>query len=543
MPRLLAPSPRPRRPAVRFRTFLLVVIAPALSGAVAVCGAEARLPTRVAADDLVGKKLEGPAVKPADGEPAAVAAHVDGLLADHWRTRSITPAPPADDEELLRRMTFDLAGRAPTVAEQDAYLAHPAATRRAAAIDGLLAGPEFALHFARVVDDWVQRSEHGDEAFVGWLRKALADGRSWSTLFERVMIGPWNDEADKPASRFLAKRAKNIDAMTADTARAFFGVDITCARCHDHPLVDDWKQDHYYGLAAFLHRTQAGGKDKPVGEKNDGELSFESRIEGQKTALPLYLTERAADPKAKGSRRAQLVSTVLEERRRFSRAAANRLWATFFGRGLVEPVDQMHSANPSSVPGLLELLADDLADHGYDLKRTARIIVLTRAYGLSGRNGPSERANDTTDAGAFAAATLRPLTPRQYALGLVLATGDAGFGDTRGNARVEAYTAAEKSAAGLLDGLDETVDGFRPGVSEALYLSNHEGVQKLFAAQEKNLAARLAGEASVDKRTSEAFRAVLARRPSAAEMKQFAGVPVGEMVWVLGTSVENRFNH
>jgi hypothetical protein len=507
--------------------------------------AEVRRPTVVAPDEGVpGQRsdekppADRAAARKTETDSAAVIARVDGLLASHWRTKSITPAPPADDEAFLRRVTLDLVGRSPTPAEQAAYLMRPADARRAAAIDELLTGPEFALHFARVVDDWVQRTEHGDEAFVGWLRQGLADGRSWSTLFERVMVGPWTDEADKPAAKFLAKRAKNLDALTADTARAFFGVDITCARCHDHPLVDDWKQDHYYGLAAFLHRTQAGGKDKPVGEKNEGELAFESRIEGSKTAVPLYLTERTGDAKAKGSRRAQLVATVLEERQRFSRAAANRLWAWFFGRGLVEPVDQMHSANPPSVAGVLELLADDLAENGYDLRRTARIIVSSRVYGLASRGGTG-----SDDPAAFAAVALRPLTPRQYALSLVLATGDGGFAATRGKDRVETYAAAEKTAAALLAGLDETVDGFRPGIGEALYLSNNGAIQALFAPQAKNLAARLASEPSVEKRTTEAFQAVLARRPSTGELRQFADTPVSELLWVLATSVECRFNH
>jgi hypothetical protein len=471
----------------------------------------------------------------------SAAARVDRLLADHWRSQGIQPAEIAGDEEFLRRLTLDLTGRVPTVAEQEAFLDAPAAARRAAVIDRLLAGPEFPLHLARVLDEWIQRTQQGDEAFVEWLRASLRDGRSWDAIFRAVLVGPWTETNDKPANKFLVKRAKNLDALTADAGRAFFGVDITCARCHDHPLVDEWKQDHYYGLAAFFHRTQISGKDKAaVDEKKDGELTFEARFVGQKTAVPLYLTERTIDAAVKGSRREQLVAVALDERARFSKAAANRMWAWFFGRGLVEPVDQLHSANPPSVPGVLEFLADDFAAHDYDLQRLVRVIVSTRGYQLSSRHATSP------DPGAFAAATLRPLTPRQFALALISATGElasTAASEDKDDAGVAAYREREKRAAALLPDLDTTVDGYRPGVGEALFMSNHATIQKMFVPEGENLAARLATAKSPSERATAAFRTLLGRRPTTAEQREFATTTDAVMLWILATSAEFRFNH
>lgn len=478
-----------------------------------------------------------------DEDAAATAASIDRLLAKHWQSKNIEPAATAEDAEFLRRLTLDLAGRVPTLAEQDRYLQEPASTRRGAAIDRLLAGPEFPLHLARVLDEWIQRTQQGDEAFVDWLRASLAADRSWREIFRTVLVGPWTD-ADKPANKFLLKRGKSIDSLTADAGRAFFGVDITCARCHDHPLVDDWKQDHYYGLAAFFYRTQVSGKnnDAKVDEKKEGELTFEARPAGQKTAVPLYLTERTVDAAAKGSRREQLVAVALEERSRFSRAAANRLWAWFFGRGLVEPVDQLHSANPPSVPGLLEFLADDFARQDYDLKHLVRAIVSTRAYQLSSRQA------EPTEPGDFAAATVRPLTPRQFALSLILATGDEALTAAATDAdRIAAYRAAEKTATELLPTLDATVDGYRPGVDEALFLSNNELVQRRCQPEGDNLAARLTKNASLQGTTKGqlvvAFRTLLGREPTASELRELTDVPTADVLWILATSVEFRFNH
>src|SRR5262249_4256797 len=161
----------------------------------------------------------------------------DRLLAEHWRDRKVTPAPTADGLALLRRSTLDLAGRVPTVAELDAFAADRSPDRHAAAVRRLMAGPEFADHFATVLDEGIQNRAGGDAAFVGYLRRALRAGKGWDVVFREVLTGPWADDDRKPARLFLERRARDLDLMTVDVTRAFFGVDVSCARCHDHPLV------------------------------------------------------------------------------------------------------------------------------------------------------------------------------------------------------------------------------------------------------------------------------------------------------------------
>jgi hypothetical protein len=181
-------------------------------------------------------------------------AAVDRLLADHWKSLGIKPAKPVDDAELLRRATLDLCGRLPTTRELADLAADDRPDRRARLLRKLIESDESSLHLARVVDGWVQQRNAGDEAFVGWLRKSLDQRRGWDEIFRAMLVGPWDKDADKGAAKFLSKRVKNLDALTADSAQAFFGVDISCARCHDHPLVEQWKQKHYYGLAAIFGR-------------------------------------------------------------------------------------------------------------------------------------------------------------------------------------------------------------------------------------------------------------------------------------------------
>lgn len=511
---------------------------------------------------------------------------IDGRLAEHWSAAGVAPAPRADDAEFLRRVTLDLTGRLPTDEERRSYIAEvskpnadpnpfAAEARRDVLIDRLLAGPEFPLHFARVVDDWVQRDKHGDDAFVEWLRTSLAARRSWDAMFTAMLVGPWETDAERAADKFLTKRAKNLDALTADGSRAFFGVDITCARCHDHPLVADWKQQHYYGLASFFHRTQlttskgAGSKEKEsIGEKKDGELSFAVKGGATQTARPMFLdgvVMSLEEPKESGkkaepaSRRKLLVDAALRERKFLSRAAVNRVWAWFFGRGLVEPVDQMHSGNPASVPKLLEELADDFAAHGYDLHRLVKQIVTSRAYQATYRE-PSRHNSASTTIDLFLAPRLRPLTPRQYSLSLVAVLMADGLGNLPGAEHAKRYRELEKTAAALCGELDPTVEGYQAGYREALYLTNHAAFQKLVgsasdAPPPNSLVARLTVLADDGARVTAAFEALLGRQPKPDESRAVlaawksaaASTParerVADLVWAIAASAEFRFNH
>lgn len=520
-------------------------------------------------------------VRAADAPAAqAAAAKIDEFLQDHWRNQEIQPAAPAEDAELLRRLTLDLIGRIPTASELDEFLADKSPDKRRGAIERLMAGPEFPLHLGRVLDDMIQGEYAGDEAFLDYLRRSFREHKSWDALFREIMVGPWDDELQQPANRFLDKRAKNTDTLTVDATRVFFGVDISCAQCHDHPLVFDWSQDHFYGMMSFFHRT-TGGKGQ-VGEKKDGEVTFVSGGK-EKTAKVMFLSGRVFEAAASSgdgdadsgdngggkkataavSRRAQFVDAALSDRRFFSRAIVNRMWEYFFGRGLVSPVDQMHSANRPSVPGLLEWLADDFADGGYDLHRLVAAIVSSQAYQLNSR---WEQDAEPPDAGHFAVARLRPLDRRQMAVSLLLAAGNARLSPTgEFDRRIETYTgvpglsqiqqrlALEDQAEALVRQFDPRTSEFQSSAGEALFLSNAPESQALFQAAGDNLPARLAGIEDPAQLVRSAVRAVLSRPATDEEIAELAAwlaeqggdraAACEQLVWALAASAEFRFNH
>ena len=193
--------------------------------------------------------------------------------------------------------------------------------------------------------------------------------------------------------------------MTRDIGRLAFGMDLQCAQCHDHPLIDDYYQSDYYGLFAFVQRTSlfndAKNKQMLLGEKADGEASFKSvftgnAADGVRPQLPKgavlyveptfakgeeYATAPAKDVRGvpKFSRRAALAG-MISESIEFRRNLANRLWAHLFGRGIVHPVDFHHADNPPAHPELLTLLAAELKASGFNLRAMLRELALTRAY-------------------------------------------------------------------------------------------------------------------------------------------------------------------
>src|SRR5262245_3459988 len=326
----------------------------------------------------------------------------------------------------MRRLTLDLNGRIPTAEETRAYLADPNPSKRDQLVERLLTAPAFVRHQA-VEFDAVLMPPSPDGGKPGrtsslreYLQTAFADNRPWDRVFRELLLPDAADPKQKGAAEFLRSRVKDLDRLTTDVSSLFFGVNISCAQCHDHPLVADWKQDHFYGMKSFFARSFEAGQF--VGERDFGAVKFVPNKGKEKQAQVMFLSgkvlevpnlreptkeeqkkDREAVEAARKSNkppeppsvslRAKLVETALEPGGRdfFARAAANRLWYRFFGQGLVMPLDQMHSANKPSHPDLLAWLARDLAGHGYDLRRLVRGLVSSRAYARASRSDdPSE---------------------------------------------------------------------------------------------------------------------------------------------------------
>ncbi len=290
-----------------------------------------------------------------------------------------------------------------------AFEAASPSERREQLVERLITSPDAALHQRNEWDAWlIPGGKESSGEWRDYLLRAAQENRPWDVIFSEMLTAKEDDADRRGALQFVKSRVRDLDDLTNDTSVAFFGVNVSCAKCHDHPLVEDWKQDHFYGLTSFFARTYQT-KTKRLAEKSFAEVKFKTTKGVEKTADLMFLTgaalsepvvERTAEEKKAEdaevrkqqqddnvpppatpafSPRYELVQLALapENRRFFARAAVNRTWARFFGRGLVHPLDQLHSSNAASHPALLDWLERDFISHGYNLQRLSRGIVLS----------------------------------------------------------------------------------------------------------------------------------------------------------------------
>ncbi len=506
---------------------------------------------------------------PADRPIASV---IDAQISARLRAENVQPAPPAPEETQLRRATLDLAGRIPTLAERTAFLADSSPDRWQKAVERLLDSPSFVRHQAHELN-WLLRDGKSDD-FRNYLLAALKEDRRWNEIFEEVILAE-TSEANKGADKFVRESLRDLDKLTAQVSVRFFGVDISCAQCHDHPYVQDWTQETYYGMQSFFNRSFDNGGF--VAEHEYGLVGYKTTTgEEKKAALRFLGGEPISEPAESGAERRKQRKKQLDEAKKakksppapnysrraalveqaagdaqadyLARALVNRVWHRFFGRGLVTPLDQLHGQNAPSHPELLQWLARDLRAHRYDLRRLMRGIVLSETWRRTSRWDGGERPA----AELFAVANPRPLTPRQYGIAVTLGLADpATFGPEIDAKEAEKrLEQIERTGEGLANRFERPKEHFHVAVTEALYFSNSPDVANrirgsgLFRALQKR---------SASEQVETAIRSILGRESNPAESRLLAAYlekraerpdeALEQMFWALLTSNEGRFNH
>ena len=491
----------------------------------------------------------------------------------------IIPAPPADDANLARRTMLDLVGRIPTASEARQFIELSDSDKRTDLVDRLLASEAYARHQADEFDTLLMYGSGG--SLRDYLKTAFAENRSWDRMFREMIVGEEGDNEQQGAIGFVKARVGDLDNLTNDTSVKFFGINVSCAKCHDHPLVIEWTQNHFFGMKSFFSRSfdnggllgerQYGAINYKTtdGETRDAELMFltgttvgepaaqepsDDEKKKEKKLLEELKKKKQPPPPPKFSRRALLVEVALKEDQRdfFARSIVNHLWYRFYGYGLVMPIDQMHPENPPSHPELMDWLARDLVEHGYDLKRLTRGLVLSQAYARSSRWHGDDRPAPWN----FAAATVKPLSPNQYAAALRLGSTspDEFAGAMKADALEKKIEGVVNSSRGLSGLFEQPVSDFQVSVSEALLVSNSDRVMRdLLRESGDSLIAKLKGIADRRELVEAAVWNVFSRPPQQDELdvladflKQRSDRPdeaIRQLVWALLASSENRFNY
>lgn len=485
---------------------------------------------------------------------------IDDEINSKLKAERVISAGRADDSTLVRRIYLDILGRPPTWNETDDFLADQNLDKVHNLIGKLRLYPETAAHWRQVIAGWLQAgtTRSKQNGLLEYLANSIVENQRWDWI-ARDLMNPTSDHprqlgAAEYMAHFLDKTDAKAgrDAATVAIASAFFGTQIQCARCHDHPSVPAWTKAHFDGFRAFfdravVNRNKLGVKledGPPV--KGAGPLMF---LDGKKfdtTDKPLAMLANYA---------------IRPETTLFKRSIVNRVWKQLMGRGLVEPVDMIHDGNPASHPKLFDALANDFADNQFNFDRLVSSIMHSEAYLRSARwTGPSDqRPAEAT----FAVAALRPLSGPQMAWSVAVATGhiDSILADPRaeglGLPRGKGVLLVRRYKWENTEDFAKLSDTFRGGgaastASHAIYLSFDPFMSAVLVPKSGLLVGHLVNEMDDDLIVKQAYLAILCREPRPEEIavskehvkaakSRSAGCQ--DLAWALISSAEFRFNH
>lgn len=301
----------------------------------------------------------------------------------------IFDAAVVDDEAFQRRVTLDLIGRQPTMAEREAFLGSTDGDKRARLVDQLLASPEFGINWANYWSDVISYRTPNPELtfldytlFKQWLARQFNENRGWDeTTYE--IITAIGKVADNPAATFIGFHAGDKSRLAAETTRIFLSTQIQCAECHDHKFIE-MPQETFHHVAAFFVRVNAklpwnDSSQIVVSSKPSGEHKMEGRNEEMQ---PIAFSERKVElGRSDVERRAELADWIVgPENPWFAKAFVNRVWARMMGRGFCEPVDEIGELADRVLPEVHAALADHFVASQYDPKQVFRVVALSRSY-------------------------------------------------------------------------------------------------------------------------------------------------------------------
>lgn len=488
---------------------------------------------------------------------------LDLLLTSLWEQNNVHPVAAASDEELLRRVYLDLAGRTPSVNEVRDYLKNTSPGRYETLVERLLNSPEHASHLAArfrsfLIPEGVDLTNFGGiETFEKWLAGRFQSNESYDKTVQDLLLAEGRLVQSGPLLFYSATRLE-ADQLAGRTARVFLGMRLECAQCHDHPF-EPWSQEDFWGFAAFFARiSRPQGKLENVStvmQVRDVDRGEVMMPDSTAAVAPRFLNGSDEIPQGKATQRRQKLTTWLTGRDNpyFARATANRVWSMLFGKGIVNPVDDFGVGNPPLSAELLDLLAGHFIQTNFDLKELFRVVALSKAYRLS--SGAEDF--DETRQEWFAQMNVKMLTAEQVYDCITVATmpGSTQGGEmmglvTRfGNVSREEFLREFRTPSGRST-------EYQGGIPQALTLMNGTLIDNATGLGSSGLLKSLqAPFFSRDQRIEIIYFATLSRQPRPSEKElldqyitdDMSGSELREalsdVLWALLNSAEFTMNH
>jgi hypothetical protein len=485
--------------------------------------------------------------------------YIDRLVHEKLMKLRITPSPVCSDEVFLRRAYLDIVGLLPTREEYDRFLTRTEPNKRELLVDELLGRKEFVEIWVMKWAELLQIRSSNEVSYkamllyYNWLQDRIARNVPWNEMV-RELLSAKGGTFRNPATNYF-QQERDILKITENVAQVFLGMRIQCAQCHNHPF-DRWTMDDYYGFAAFFSQIGRKAGDDPretiVFNSGSGEVRH---LVGNRVMQPKFLGGAVADVAGKDRREVLAAWLASPDNPYFATNVANIIWSHFFGRGIVEPVDDVRVSNPPSNPELLAELGRKFTEYNYDFKKLVRDICTSRTYQLSTETNDSN-AQDLTN---FSHAYVRRIraevlldiisqvteTKNKFqglplgARAVQIADGRAStyFLTTFGRATRETACSCEVK--------------MEPTLSQSLHLLNGDTVNR--KVQEDGVVARLLADKKMPSEIiEELYIRTLTRRPTHDELVQLSALvaqqpdtkqALEDVFWALLNSREFLFNH
>lgn len=503
-------------------------------------------------------------------------AKIDQLIES--QATGVEIAPSANDAEFLRRVSLDLAGRIPTVAEANAFLSDKAEDKRSVLIEKLLTGPDYPRRMQELFHVMLMERRGDNDEWLKFLRVCFEQNKPWHVMARAILNPDADNDELRGAAFFVTQRLVSEGAMapvdvpglTRDVGRLLAGVDLQCAQCHNHLTIPHYYQKDFQGLHMIFENVQTrrdvqfpAVSEKVMQAKKEFKSVFEQValqtgpvVPGRgEVEIPVFEKGEefavAADPKTrkpgvpKFSPLNELATGLAaKENDIFTKNIVNRLWFVMMGRGLVEPLDLQHADNAPTHPELLNLLASEFVAHEFDIRWLLGELARTNTYQRSSMlPGEAEPPRES-----YAVAIEQRVSAEQLYWSVGIATGrfDAvrrsirkGLVDAKkpeeeiktiDEATLEELVAkSDELKTALADfktnfgsGPKEPEVEFEPSVKGALYLMHESKLQKCLESGSATLVEDLLKTETDQAAIDHLFLRLLTRKPTDEERQQLA---------------------
>ena len=507
-----------------------------------------------------GTPVSGSPTPPLMGGRGAGTSPIDALINQKLATLGLDASPRCSDSDFLRRVSLDVIGTTPTPVEVRAFLADASPDKREKLVAALMNRSEYVDNWTLIWGDILRssRSSLGDRGLIAynhWLRQSVAENKPWDKLAREIILAQGSMYEDGAANYFRA--ANTPETLAETTAQTFLGVRMQCARCHNHPY-ERWKQTQYFQMAAFYARVKfkpgEADDEKIVYTVNAGEVTHPKT---KKVLTPTALDAAPLPANYDGDRRKALADWLTDVKNPFfAKILVNRVWKHFMGQGLVEPVDDMRVTNPPTNAALLDYLAQDFANNGYDIQRLIRAITATDAYNRTALTTPRNAA-DTHYYSHFFFKRIAA-EPLFDAVGAATGVQDKFGGYPAGVRAVELPDTTAESYFLDLFGRParnivcqcERLD--TPNLGQTLHFMNGKSLNARLAAKEGRVAQLFAAKTPDLKIVEDLYLAALSRLPDEDETMESLMLlarakeeqkAAEDLLWALLNSKEFLFNH